>query len=387
MPRQKPKRSPHSDAGGARRDKESSVTSSLRINWLGDESSASSEEEGEVQGGAGGGGDALPPTPTPAHTSLVERSNRITRDKLPRDLNVTATAAVSTSAVDDKDDVSDWVEYARRQRAERGFGLPTVHSAPRGEERPLRSGAQPQQEDSEVKNDVPVADVDADADTIADAGLTAKQEAIQEDNQPNENEVSTAAEAKTVDSSVEDAINPTENTLERPVRVQRMASLASSVLTMDNEDEEQDVDMDIDHSSNGQMDNKEPVEQVIDPVLPPPVDNKETVVDDTNIAVPVPAARKPSTSSSNAIAPNMDFVKKTRRSSKLEAKSQDDEKPVVAQQPAVLEEDEPEPEGAGGGDITRCVCGRGGKSVGRTVAGRLLRPLGLHTRVHERIPS
>lgn len=220
-----------------------------------------------------------------------------------------------------------------------------------------------------IKQEVaPVVPAQQDEEPVQDEAVEAKQEANDDEKRPAE--VEQTEETQGVPPSTEETAGSMTETVERPVRVQRMASLASSVLTMDNEEEEGDIEMEIDTSSDGEPEPepqpeveaeaeiKTAPEQVVDPVLDQPTEPKEAPATPS-----IGQGRKPSISSSNAIPPNMDLVKKTRRSSKIDVPAQEEEKPPVGRQPVVPEEDEAELEPAGGGDITRCVCTRQGELV------------------------
>jgi hypothetical protein len=415
MPKQKVKRSPNSNSntnsdsglgvggGGAssRRDKEGSTTSSLRNEWVDGDGDEEGEGDMEEEGG-------LPVTPTPTHAKPAEQLNNVTHETKPDQTRGSESIAnsnsnsnpASASAIDDKDDEGDWASYARRQRQSRGFGMAggRASSASLGASRrsvgQKQAGSEPQSPVVNVNNG-DVGDVDRQQNANIQEKKTIDTIAGQEPGEVKDQPLPTRDKAESIEESpsqtqpgvpeTEDAADPiVDSSAERPARLQRMASMASSILTMDNEDEDDqeeevereevidmdmDVDMDVNPSTSGQVDIKNEVDPVLDPALTGQStgtkDSIGTSLSSSSISNSRQGqGRKPSTSSSSAVPPNMDSVKKTRRSSKNDASALEDEKPVVARQPAVLEEEELEVEGAAGGDITRCVCKRGGESGG-----------------------
>jgi hypothetical protein len=415
MPKQKVKRSPNSNSntnsdsglgvggGGAssRRDKEGSTTSSLRNEWVDGDGDEEGEGDMEEEGG-------LPVTPTPTHAKPAEQLNNVTHETKPDQTRGSESIAnsnsnsnsASASAIDDKDDEGDWANYARRQRQSRGFGMAggRASSASLGAARrsvgQKQAGSGPQSPVVNVNNG-DVGDIDGQQDANTQEKKNIDTVVVQEPGEVKDQPLSFLGKAESTEESpsqphpgepgTEDAADPiVDSSAERPARLQRMASMASSILTMDNEDEDDqeeevereevvdtdmDVDMDVNPSTSGQVDIKNEVDPVLDPALTGQSagtkDSNGTSLSSSSISNSRQGqGRKPSTSSSSAVPPNMDVVKKTRRSSKIDASALEDEKPVVARQPAVLEEEELEVEGAAGGDITRCVCKRGGESGG-----------------------
>ena len=326
LPRQKLIRSPHSDAGGARRDKEGSTTSSLRNEWVDGDEDGEGEEEG-----------ALPLTPTPAHARPTEQYNNVVHENSGSAAQSSTANVGTASAIDDKDDEGDWANYALRQRQARGFGK-TGSTGSFGASR--RS----------VKEE-PAPSIEAER-TTASAELPSAQPPVSAlgGQATQEDQMMTEAVREGYPSEESETMHP-ESDNPRPARLERMASMASSVLTMDNDE---DVEME------EAEDIKAPILALSNPILDPSLMEP---AQDLRITVeaPLSAGRKPSIASSTTTRPVVESFKKTRRSSKIDTSSQEDDKSTAGHQVAVQEEEPGEIETTGGGDITRCVCGRGGE--------------------------
>jgi len=280
----------------------------------------------------------LPLTPTPAHARPAEQYNNVVHEKSEFTAESTNPNVGAVSAVDDKEDEGDWANYALRQRQARGFGK-TGSTGSFGASR--RS----------VKEE-PAPSVGAERTTASAEPTSARPPSSATGEQANQvDHTMTEAGREGYPSEELEAVQ-TDYDNHRPARLERMASMASSVLTMDNEE---DIEMD------EAEDVKVPAIAALDPILDPSLTEP---VQDLSITVeaPLPVGRKPSIASSTATRPVIESFKKTRRSSKIDTSSQEDDKSTSGYQVSVQAEVQGELEATGGGDITRCVCGRGGKS-------------------------
>jgi hypothetical protein len=215
LPRQKVIRSPHSDSGGARRDKEGSTTSSLRNEWVDGDEDGEGEEEG-----------ALPLTPTPAHARPAEQYNNVVHEKSQPTAQPTTLNVGAASAIDDKDDEGDWANYALRQRQARGFGKTGSTGSFGASRRSVKEEPAPS-----IKAGRTTASAEPPSSAV-------REQATQED------QIMTEAVREGYPSEESEAMRPDSDS-SRPARLERMASMASSVLTMDN-----DEDVEMERTSN-----------------------------------------------------------------------------------------------------------------------------------------